>query len=152
MIIKETISSESVIELKELRIGNILSYKGEYVHVTMLSIDADDEYEDTIGFCKLGRNTNEHVDWNRALANDLNRVLLTPEILEKCGFKNRSQTTDYLFEHPKLMLAGTMKRFFPSVWGESGPDGYGNEIKFLHQLQNLYFALTGEELQIKDLT
>ena len=28
-------------------------------------------------------------------------------------------------------------------------DGFGIEIKTVHQLQNLYFALTGEELTIK---
>ena len=27
---------------------------------------------------------------------------------------------------------------------------YGSEIKFVHELQNLYLALTGEELTIKD--
>src|SRR4051812_18955720 len=83
----ETVSADRVIELRELRIGNILSYKGSYVHATLLSIDADDEYEDTIGFCLLGTNSKEKSDWNRALAADLNRVALTPEILEKCGFE-----------------------------------------------------------------
>jgi hypothetical protein len=29
--------------------------------------------------------------------------------------------------------------------------GFINHIKHVHQLQNLYFALTGEELTIKDL-
>jgi hypothetical protein len=30
-----------------------------------------------------------------------------------------------------------------------GVNGFGQEIKYVHQLQNLYFALTGSELTIK---
>ena len=29
------------------------------------------------------------------------------------------------------------------------PDGYDIEIKYVHQLQNLYFAFTGEELELR---
>lgn len=76
-------------------------------------------------------------------------IPLTSEILEKCGFKDKSQTTDLCFELPNLILAGQRKKLFPCIWGEGGPEAYGIEIEYLHQLQNLYFALTGEELNIK---
>ena len=41
------------------------------------------------------------------------------------------------------------------VVDESKPDGVlriviGKQIKYVHELQNLYFALTGEELKIED--
>ena len=60
-------------------------------------------------------------------------IPLTPEILEKVRF------------------AGTI---FPAQLSisDSGKYYWGNinvELKYLHQLQNLYFALTGEELEIK---
>lgn len=40
------------------------------------------------------------------------------------------------------------------VWIERGTNIFNNPalIEYVHQLQNLYFALTGEELTIKDLT
>jgi len=34
---------------------------------------------------------------------------------------------------------------------KSGLEAFGNELKFLHQLQNLYFALTGTELTCKTI-
>lgn len=78
-------------------------------------------------------------------------IPLTPEILEKCGFENKSKTTDYYFEsnYCAIILGGSMKKLYPSVYGEFGLEPYGEEIKSLHQLQNLYFALTGEELNIQ---
>ncbi|MDP4265714.1 MAG: hypothetical protein Q8941_24560 [Bacteroidota bacterium] len=66
-----------------------------------------------------------------------NPIPLTPEILEKAGFE-RQRSKD-----------------LEDVWVKKGvgisADGYYNhDIKreYLHQLQNLYFALTGEELII----
>lgn len=72
---------------------------------------------------------------------------LTEEILLKCGFiKVRYEK----YAHNKL----NKLRAFPHVMKE----GFGiymmgsytlPHIKYLHQLQNLYFELTGQELDIK---
>lgn len=66
------------------------------------------------------------------------------EILEKCGFEQQ-HTSYYLrrniFYFTKPDLKFTIE------------DGDGNfnypPCKYVHQLQNLYFALTGEELEVK---
>lgn len=149
------IPAEKIIELKELRIGNILSYKGNYVHVTLISIDADDEYEDTIGFCQMGTNSGEKIDWNRVLAGGLDRIPLTPEILEKCGFKRmlfkhemggrlepmlQHNEYDYLYYAPerrrdKVNLLGGRLNITALV--------------YLHELQNLFYCLTGQELEVR---
>jgi hypothetical protein len=76
-------------------------------------------------------------------------IPLTSEILEKAGFENKSSTTDYIFEYGKFIIGGTRKRLFPSVWGEDGLQDYGNLIEYVHELQNLYFCLTGDELNIE---
>lgn len=142
------IAAEKIIELKELRIGNILSYKGNYVHVTLISIDADDEYEDTIGFCPMGTRSGEKADWNRALADGLDRVPVTPEILEKCGFdhrherKNADPQIEFLYE-AKVQI---MEIWDCQDWEHSCVD---IPCKYLHQLQNLFYCLTGQELEIK---
>lgn len=69
-------------------------------------------------------------------------ISLTPEILEKCGFEKDSEV---IFKHDDTM-----------VYSGSGFIDYyhfGHPIKkninYLHQLQNLYYALTGTELEIK---
>jgi hypothetical protein len=135
----------TVIELAELRIGNLLLYKGELVRVTLLSCDIDDEYEDQICFVKFGTSTNEKGGWNRSTANDLKRIPLTPEWLERCGFKKEGNEID--------------QRTGKTIEGKWRHDAYlewpgllylpNHELKHLHELQNLYFALTGEELTIK---
>jgi hypothetical protein len=37
-----SVPSENIIELSELRIGNILEYRGRLVHVTLLDMDIED--------------------------------------------------------------------------------------------------------------
>jgi hypothetical protein len=79
-------------------------------------------------------------------------IPLTPEILVKCGFENKSKTTDYYFFINgygwDINIGGARKSMYPCIMGESGLEAFGNELKFLHQLQNLYFALTGTELEV----
>ena len=79
---------------------------------------------------------------------DFNPIPLTLEILENIGFKNNSNTSDYCFKYGDFILGGTMKRLMPSTWGESGLEPYGKAPNYVHELQNLYFALTGHELEI----
>lgn len=86
-------------------------------------------------------------------------IELTHEILEKIGFKKIDSTT----EHLKALCWYS----FDWIVGykSMGPDApyggfsienisFGNsrrggkELAYLHQLQNLYFALTGNELEI----
>jgi len=81
---------------------------------------------------------------------DLHPIPLTPEILEKCGFKKLNNAwvpidysaTDYL-------------KWSFTIWdNKDGTYRYNSaefipELKYLHQLQNLYYALTGEELIYK---
>lgn len=96
-----------------------------------------------------------------------NPIPLTPEILTKCGFEkhvwnNRSTKG----EEYKLKLGDDgFELFFgwydsATKWtdakltGNGGYDEGGEKdirqlCKFIHQLQNLYFALTGKELEIK---
>lgn len=73
-------------------------------------------------------------------------ILITEEILLECGFEKKEQR----FESKETLLRIS---YFDSAWHCSiGDDDFGflfRTIKHLHQLQNLYFALTGKELQIE---
>lgn len=74
-------------------------------------------------------------------------IHLTPEILEKCGFKK-----DYngfsLVDKMSLSFAVSKDDEYLACWLDRA---LGIIIKYLHQLQNIYFSLTGEELEIKRL-
>jgi hypothetical protein len=71
---------------------------------------------------------------------------LTPEILEKCGFV-KSLTTAV---HGMITEDGK-NRFtvFEDGRFKFHTEDLSVKIKYLHQLQNLVFALTGEELTFK---
>src|SRR6266516_2837844 len=65
-------------------------------------------------------------------------IPITPEWLERCTFKKDFNISRY-FETDNYLIDLNQ-----------GQDlsGISVEIKYLHQLQNLYYALTGEELSI----
>lgn len=146
---------DRIIELKELRIGNLLEYKGELMQVTSLSCDIDDEYQDQICFVKFGTSTNEKGGWNRSLVNDLKRIPLSAEWLYRIakpniinhswdlGYKEATYVTRLFDDGVYVGVKIESNERFPDksfAWG----------LKYVHQLQNLYFALTNEELTIKE--
>lgn len=144
---------KELIELSELKIGNYLLYKGEIVYVTLLSLDIDDEYEDTIGFCKLGEASNEITEWNRTLVNDLKRIPLTPKLLERCGFINGGSHDggNSSWRHPDFPFGLTDTNGAPGFsvyYFDDNHCSYPAEVDFVHQLQILFSALTGKELKI----
>lgn len=72
-------------------------------------------------------------------------ILLTPEILEKCGFVTDMNDT-YYYEFEENFRLGYIEYL-----GEKNYflDGYVytlKAIRYLHELQNLYFSLTGNEI------
>jgi hypothetical protein len=85
-------------------------------------------------------------------------IPLTPEILEKCGFVKQYDECVFDFGNSRIEQV---------IWADSEPEWkfrriLGNDltswrhgmiaINYLHQLQNLVFALTGEELTFKNET
>lgn len=139
--------AKALIELSELRIGNYLLYKGNVVYVTSLSMDIDDEYEDQIGFCKLGETSNEHSAWNRSLYKDLERISITEEWIIKLGLQ-----VNYGYEFAKifnLYIDLTDDKCLVSLEQYSEGREPLPQIRFVHQLQELFKALIGIELKVK---
>lgn len=80
-------------------------------------------------------------------------IELSPEILEKCGFEkipggafanaetNYGNPVLYINKYKYLATNGSNMYLFL--------DGLRITCQYLHQLQNLYFALTGTELNIQ---
>lgn len=84
-------------------------------------------------------------------------IPITPEVLEKCGlYYCMKGTCSERFKYQE----GYWVLISSTIYLKDGGDGFSVEtitysheecteisvIKYLHQLQNLYFALTGEEL------
>lgn len=80
-------------------------------------------------------------------------IPLTEEILIKAGFEKEEQSAPALaiwneWKHPLIQIesagtaGGTENEFTYNGWN-------GTELKYVHQLQNLIFALRGAELNIE---
>ena len=80
----------------------------------------------------------------------LSAVPLTEEILLKCGLKRTLYDSSYELNDFSIFLD---KRIRENIYIQCEKRNWnvlnGLRIDYLHQLQNLYFALTNEELTVK---
>lgn len=131
-----------MINATELRVGNILDNGHHIVHVTSTSLDIDDEYQPQVGVCKFGEHRDEVVIREAAFNIEIKPIPLTPEWLERCGFVDNLP-----WAKGNLRLDGDNRLHVVDH------TGYGiiiaRNVEYLHQLQNLFFALAGEELNVK---
>lgn len=86
---------------------------------------------------------------NSELNNYYSGIVLTPEILEKCGFVKVEGDCHFL---PLNDIGNGFGLYYPGfiqlAHGNSPIMNFINTM-YLHQLQNLIFALTGKELEVK---
>ena len=125
-----------MIAANELRIGNWVLWNGP----------------DHVENAKISAISNEEVAFkcgDYGLINEIQPIPLTPEILEKCGLKNGNSELD------RNVFYSTNKHLAQFSVNISGSFGIyvgvfialrSVHLEYLHQLQNIYFALTGEEL------
>jgi hypothetical protein len=113
----------------ELRIGNYIDYTTEREIVTM---------QTTYEYIRLIHNGNKN----------FKPIKLTEDWLLKFGFKYSLRLDDFMFKDKNdiFEMQPYKKGFLNSVlWCDNE---ILQELKYVHQLQNLYFALTGEELSL----
>lgn len=121
-----------MIKSNELRIGNLVSRRGETSVV--VSLDREDVW------VRLG---GEYGDFERWYFESIDPIPLTPEILEKCGFEEQMYSKGTWSCGEVSLL---IRDFQPVTMGRDDYELFGKPLQYLHQLQNLVFALTGEEL------
>lgn len=79
---------------------------------------------------------------------NLSGILLTREILGKCGFEqyevvNSDGDEDTCWRHSIYYRFRRVGKYFEYNYEEL------SHIQYLHQLQNLFYCLTGQELEVK---
>lgn len=132
-----------MIKANELRIGNLCwdIHSKELLEVTALS------NEGPVGFAVVNRDKYPLPDgWQAAY------IPLTPEWLERMGFEKSGPQTwvERLDEYSLLVIFDDNTYELLDIVEHMSVRSYDNRIEFVHRLQNLYFALTGEELTIKE--
>lgn len=85
---------------------------------------------------------------------EINGIQLTEELLLKLGFKKELESDNAIFYENDFISINTYKGYNSTFLKRNrllNQQDYSiNNIKYVHQLQNLYFSLTGEELTIKE--
>ena len=122
-----------MIQAKDLRIGNWVMYDNKIFEVDTISMEFP-----TLNTIEFGIGV---VKWDK-----LNPIPLTEELLIKCGFKKINHIHGYSFwamgikgGRPKIDIYESRTEYM----------GYSvKHVQYLHQIQNLYFTLTGKELEI----
>jgi hypothetical protein len=119
----------------ELRVGNLVFFRGReiVVHAKLLVSIEEKEYEDDY----------------------IQPIPLTLEILTKCGFEKDDDAGNWNSPKHDIYRVGSfkvgIKEDFIGWYNQVDDDFYSYfvQVKHLHQLQNLVYALTGEELNIQ---
>lgn len=124
-------------EANELRIGNYL-------------YPFKDQAHKVVGI--VGNLIGLEFEFNMVIQDDIKNIEpipLTEEWLIKFGF--RPNKHGYIFDtfRVKNLVTGFFYGYIPVFLDGEEEDIEDVQIKYVHQLQNLYFALTGKELTIK---
>jgi hypothetical protein len=125
-----------MIDATELRIGN-------WVHGhNPATMDPDETGQfQVVEISEIGINFKKVFMANDDWASKVEGIPLNPEILKKCGFEKDLYTHELYSKGRYQVYLDGQKNVFRIV-------GISLAIcPHLHQLQNLYFALTGEEIQ-----
>jgi hypothetical protein len=134
----------------ELRIGNLVfvdntqywsELKGIYLEVTSIS-------SESVSLSHVNMHPNKYYMRYSQLLEYIQPIPITEELLLKCSLERKAQDT--IFDYPTWYLNDSEYMF------EADGRFYHNlvncdykEVKYLHQFQNIVFALTGEELEVK---
>lgn len=125
-----------MIDARELRIGNLIYGVSDRIETIVKITDGG-----KITTYKANGIYENDID-------DLSPIPLTPEILEKCGFK-KIIADGGAVGYYEYYDNGKYETSVLSKWGITLMGIDSIHIKYLHQLQNLFYALCGKELEIK---
>lgn len=134
-----------MISANELRVGNWITYNplsvDEGTEIVPLQISCVDK---EVGVILDDGFTNCYT-WDEILP-----IPITPEILEKCGFNSVSRNEDGTYNYWSKQMDASVDYEDENLFRYRIHERVRTKsITSLHQLQNLYYALTGTELTYK---
>jgi hypothetical protein len=131
-----------MINPKELRIGNLLNWEAEHLNAGISIVILIEENYFVI---------RSEYAWVRSDDKDqhIERIPLTPEWLDRCGFKRPEQREYFELNGIYICLDDNECRLCEEDAYEGNIIYIGKPFRYVHQLQNIYFDLTQEELIIK---
>lgn len=136
------------LKINELKIGNIVIYEDKWHKITSLRIGDRNDYADMQCLTKCAPRDENSLD----KIEELQPIPLTKEILLKCGFQIIEKHIEYYVYWIKVPSEPFYTNIQIRYEKDSGSyylkDINACDINYLHQLQNLYFALTNNELKI----
>ncbi len=116
--------------ITELRIGNLVYCVATNNIQKITGITEEHTYVNSITFDYLEYDELEPID-------------ITEEWLISFGFEHSDFLQDFIKDSFHLIITNNGKFISPDICRSP-------ELKYVHQLQNLYFALTGKELNTVD--
>ena len=134
-----------MVEIKELRFGNIVKDKNAELIIVDSIVTAE------------GTGINAPVSWSGCspdyFQQDIFPIELSNDVLKNCGFKEDTDG-DFIIEYGRLALIlveDDQNNWFVRYREDIGIPymafNINTPMDYLHQLQNLYYCLTGDELQ-----
>lgn len=145
---------EPSLNIRSFRIGNLvynphlerIGYIAEITRADMTLFHGEMLIKEA-GFC--------HEILDKVVLWDVRPIRLTPTLLEKCGFEKEFsdcyQRFDYYIIPRVICLSPKKEGFCWQVEDEIDDCNVDVPIKYLHQLQNIYFTLTGTELNVEKI-
>lgn len=137
----QTIVSKSVTD-KEFRIGNLINYR---------IVDEMDERKEWLEVSEIDYDDLRIIGAKHEMNQDYQRIELTEKWLERLGFSVINESSagkryGYVIDG---IFSSDLTFTFWKITKEAGKFFRGDlELKSVHQIQNLYFALTGRELTV----
>ncbi len=141
-----------MIQAKELRQGNLvhLILRNGKIHLpeTSLFLVIQELMLFKVSYLFHGENPANAQTLMEVTYADLSPIPLTEEILLKCGFKKIEPEGWYR----KVTEREASMELFNGSPFHYADGNFSPDINYLHQLQNLYYSLTGEELTFNPQT
>lgn len=139
-----------MIKVSDLRIGNLVLrlYASGPEEVKIIELRGGDGAR--IRHSVLGDSTVANED-------EIKGILLTEGRLRGAGFVNliySDDTLQFQFEYIKfhlLVIQKVTEGWQPMAESSEGTEPYGRILKYVHELQNWFYILTGNELEIMDV-
>jgi hypothetical protein len=141
-----------MIKINEIRIGNLLN----------CGVDEDDSGKEIPMAGRVLQIFQETIHWTNVLNQEsigdgynstdtrfIDPIPITPEWLGRLGFKYSKTFKCYSIDF-ELLFYSEGGEYWLCDQDAGKLQKIGKPFKHVHQLQNIYFALTGEELQLKE--